>query len=256
VSFPAKDIVATMEKALLSGAREFHLTAQDTGCWGGDRGETLADLLLRIEEMKGDFFVRVGMMNPDNVIDFLDDLVSAFLHPRIYKFLHLPVQSGSERVLSDMGRRYSREDVLEIVSAFRKKIKGLYLCTDIIVGFPTETEEDFLETLDFVAQLAPDKINQTMYSARPKTLASSMRQIPDWIKKERSRLLFKLRMDIAQSINREYVGKKFSCFINECGKKRNSGRLFNYKPVVADGFLGETREVEISGCTPNYLLSR
>ena len=255
-SFPKEDIVGVIENAYASGSQEFHITAQDTGCWGQERKKTLADLMSSIEAIEGDFFIRVGMMNPDSICDFLDELVCTFTHRRIYKFLHLPIQSGSEKILRDMGRRYEKEDIFEIVNAFRRKIDDLYLCTDIIVGFPTETEEDFSETLDFVARLRPDKINATMYSPRPKTISSRMKDMPDRIKKERSRTLFRLRMDIARAINQRYVGHKFSCFIDECGTKRNLGRLFNYKPVVVDGHLGERKEVEIVDCTPTYLVSR
>lgn len=255
-TFPKKTIVGVMKDAYASGAREFHLTGQDVGCWGHDSNETLPHLLSAIREIEGDFLIRIGMMHPGGIMNILDDLTDAFMDERIFKFLHLPIESGSEKVLRDMGRRYTLQNVFEIIQAFRRKIERLYLCTDIIVGYPTETEEDFKETLDVIARLAPDKVNATMFSPRPRTVASRMKDMPDRIKKERSRQLFRLRMGIASQINSDYVGKRFSCFIDECGIQRNMGRLLNYKPVLVDGNLGEKKVVEIQDFTPTYLISR
>jgi threonylcarbamoyladenosine tRNA methylthiotransferase CDKAL1 len=255
-SFPKKTIIQVMRDAYESGAREFHLTGQDVGCWGHDLNETLPDLLSAIENMEGDFLIRIGMMHPGSIMNILDNLTDAFMNERVFKFFHLPIESGSEKVLRDMGRRYTIQNVFDIVQAFRKKIERLYLCTDIIVGYPTETEEDFKDTLEVIARLAPDKVNATMFSPRPRTAASRMKDMPDRIKKERSRRLYRLRMDIASQINRRYVGKRFLCFIDECGMKRNMGRLPNYKPILVDGNMGEKKVIEISDFTPTYLISR
>ena len=254
-SYPPESVVKTAEQFIAQGYKELQITSQDTGCYGMDTNDDLPSLLNRLVSLKGKFRIRVGMMNPNHVFNILDDLLSVYENEKIYKFLHIPVQSGNDDILHLMNRKYTTSQFVKICSAFRKKFQNLYLCTDIIVGFPTETEEQFRDTLELVKKIEPDKINVTRFSPRPNTKAAALPQFPDWIKKERSRALYKLRMDISLKINKQYTGKSLEVLINQQGKVKNTmiGRAFNYKPVVCRGELGEFKTVMIKGAEPTYL---
>jgi threonylcarbamoyladenosine tRNA methylthiotransferase CDKAL1 len=256
-SYPAESIIKTAREFISQGYKELQITSQDTGCYGTDlnTGEELPSLLEKLVSLEGKFKIRVGMMNPNHTLDILEDLLSVYHHEKIYKFLHIPVQSGNNHILQAMNRKYTVDEFLTICQAFRTEFPDLYVCTDVIVGFPTETEEQFHDTLTLVKKINPDKINVTRFSPRPRTEASKMPQIPDWIKKERSRLLYKLRMDISLSINKKYVGKTYEVLINRKGTVPPTmiGRLFNYKPVVCTGDMGSFSRVVITGAAPTYL---
>jgi MiaB-like tRNA modifying enzyme len=255
-SFDQDGIVSTIDSLLAEGHKEFLLTSQDTGCYGLDQDTSLPELLHAITQLDGDFRVRVGMMNPNHAHAMLDDLVDAFDDRRIYSFLHLPVQSGSDRVLEAMNRRYGSSAFYEVVDAFRQRFPDLYLATDIIVGFPGETEEDFQRSLDLVYRCSPDKVNITRYSSRPGTEAAKMAQFPDRIKKDRSRILSREVHKRSHAINMRYVGKNVRALIVEEGKKgRAVGRLDNYKPVICDGTIGTFANVTIRDATPTYLIA-
>jgi len=255
-SFEKEDIVSTIASLLGDGHKEFLLTSQDTGCYGLDLNTTLPELLSSITELDGDFRVRVGMMNPNHAHGMLDQLVEAFDDERIYSFLHLPVQSGSDRVLEAMNRQYTAEVFHNVVDAFRQRFPDLYLATDIIVGFPGETEEEFTRSLDLVYRSSPDKVNITRYSSRPGTAAAGMTQYPDRIKKDRSRILSREVHKRSHAINRRYVGTNVRALVVEEGKKgRTVGRLDNYKPVICDGQVGAFVNLTIKDATPTYLIA-
>jgi len=134
-SFPADDILAEIRAHVHAGTPEIQITAQDVSSWGRDIGTSLPDLLHAVDNLSGNFMIRVGMMNPATVKEILDDLVNTFTSDRIFKFLHLPVQSGSDRILECMGRAYTIADFEEIVTAFRNEYPEITLFTDMIVGF-------------------------------------------------------------------------------------------------------------------------
>ncbi|HDJ96655.1 MAG TPA: tRNA (N(6)-L-threonylcarbamoyladenosine(37)-C(2))-methylthiotransferase, partial [Candidatus Aenigmarchaeota archaeon] len=142
-SFPERLIVKEVESSVKEGCKEIWITSQDNACYGLDIGTDLPKLLNSITKVKGKFYVRVGMMNPVYVKNFVDRLINSYKSSKIFKFLHLPAQSGSNRILKAMKRGYSIKDFVRIVEKFRKRFKLLTLSTDIIVGFPGESEEDF-----------------------------------------------------------------------------------------------------------------
>ncbi|WP_332881994.1 tRNA (N(6)-L-threonylcarbamoyladenosine(37)-C(2))-methylthiotransferase, partial [Methanosarcina horonobensis] len=149
-SFPPEEIVEDIRSAVADGCREIWLTSQDDSQYGMDTGVKLPELLHMISEISGDFKVRVGMMNPFSVLPILDDLVDAFDSDKIFKLLHLPIQSASHPVLKKMNRLHKMDDVDEIITKFRTRFEDLSLFTDIIVGFCDETDEDFEETVEWV----------------------------------------------------------------------------------------------------------
>ncbi len=256
-SYPMESVVRTAERFIKNGCKELQITSQDTGCYGFDQKERLPALLKNVVGIEGKFKIRVGMMNPNHTLDILDDLINVYHNEKIYTFLHVPVQSGSNEILKKMNRKYTVDEFLYICNQFRKAFPNICLWTDIIVGFPTETDEQFYDTLKLVKKIQPDKINVTRFSPRPGTKAMNMPQIPGWIKKERSRALHKLRMDISLKINKEYIKKSYEVLINKKGSVEGTmmGRTFNYKPVVCHGKLGEFKTVIIKKAKPTYLIA-
>ncbi|MCO6040770.1 tRNA (N(6)-L-threonylcarbamoyladenosine(37)-C(2))-methylthiotransferase [Thermococcus alcaliphilus] len=256
-SYKPELIVKWVKDAVAKGYKEIQLSSEDTGCYGFDIGTNLARLLDEITTIEGDFRVRVGMMNPNNAIKILDELIEVYKDEKIYKFLHLPVQSGDNEILRKMGRTYTVEEFEEIVKEFRKHIKDLNLNTDIIVGFPGESEEAFQNTVELVKRIKPDKINVSRFSPRPGTLAAKMEgQIVGWKVKERSRYLHRLRLAISYEINKRYIGREVEVLTHSPGEKGGiEGRTMNYKDIILpDAPLGEFVRVKVTKATSTYLM--
>ena len=232
-SYPPRLIVEKVKEAVKKGVVEIDLTAQDTAAYGLDLGIRLPDLLRKVVEINGNFMVRVGMMNPNLVLEILDDLIDVYKHPKIFKFLHVPLQSGDNRVLRIMNRKYTIEEFKEIVYEFRRKIPEMNVTTDIIVGHPGEDEKAFQNTLNIIRELEFDRIHIAAYSLRPHTVSASMKQIPSHIVKERLRKIVKLMEEIAFKKLKTYVGKTLNVLVTEKGKKGTViARTINYHPVV------------------------
>jgi threonylcarbamoyladenosine tRNA methylthiotransferase CDKAL1 len=214
-SFPENKIIEEIERLVSSGATEIQLTGQDMSAYGMDAGSSLPDLLNRINSLEGNFMVRVGMMNPKTAIPQQDELSDAFSGDKIFSFAHLPVQSGSDKVLLDMKRGYSIRDFKDVVAKFREKNPDIRISTDFIVGYPTESEEDFLKTLSLLERIRPTKVNITRFSVREGTDAASLKDIPDWIKKERSRTLTIAANRLYDSVNESFIGKELDVIVTE-----------------------------------------
>jgi len=254
-SYMPDDIVAHVADVVARGYRELQLTSQDTGCYGYDIGHTLPSLISGICEVEGRFRLRIGMMNPNHTISHLDELIEAYRSEKVFKFIHVPVQSGSDSVLKAMNRKYTIDGFSTIIERFRDAFPDIYVATDIIVGFPGETEDQFLESCALVDRMRFDKVNITRYSARPKTPAASLPQFPDRIKKDRSRILSALVHKHSADINAPYKGTVRQALVTNKGKKgRMIGRLDNYKPVVCDGEIGSFIDVRIKDFTSTYLI--
>lgn len=259
-SCPPEFLIGSMRKALAEGFKEIRLTSQDTAAYGADINHNLPSLLRKIETLNGEFRVRVGMMNPENVISILHVIIEAYKNQRIYKFLHLPVQSGNERILKKMGRKYTIDDFYGVVKYFREAFPDITISTDIIVGFPNESEKEFMDSLELIKSLRPNILNITRFSARPKTEAMKMdNKIPSRIAKERSRKLTKTHADISRNINKGFIGRKERILITESGKNATMmGRTDSYKPVVVedDVQLCDFVDVEITEAKDTYLKGR
>jgi MiaB-like tRNA modifying enzyme, archaeal-type len=234
-SYPMREIVEAVKEAVAKGAVEVELTAQDTAAYGLDLGEKvrLPDLVEKVAETEGNFMVRVGMMTPEQAMSIVDGLVEALSMEKVYKFVHLPVQSGSDKVLKLMNRKYTIDEYKRLVKELRSKVPGLSVATDIIVGHPGEDEEDFQQTLDLMKELRFERIHLAMYSIRPNTVSAGLPQVPDSVKKERMKTAMGLYESIAYDIHSEYVGKTVEVLTTELGRKGSViGRLRNYVPVV------------------------
>jgi MiaB-like tRNA modifying enzyme len=234
-SYPMREIVEAVKEAVAKGAVEVELTAQDTAAYGLDLGGSvrLPDLVEKVAEIEGYFMVRVGMMTPEQAMSIVDGLVEVLNMEKVYKFVHLPVQSGSDKVLKLMNRKYTIDEYKRLVKELRSKVPGLSVATDIIVGHPGEDEEDFQQTLDLMRELRFERIHLAMYSTRPNTVSAGLPQVPDSVKKERMKVAMGLYESIAYDIHSEYVGKTVDVLTTELGRKGSViGRLRNYIPVV------------------------
>jgi len=189
-SYPPEYIYKEVRDAKLKGLKIIYFTGTDLATYGYDLNIDLADLLFGLKDIKGEYYVRIGMANPGILNKFIDKLLESYNNENIFKFFHIPVQSGSNNVLKTMGRGYSIEDFYELVEKIRKRYYEGTIATDIIVGYPTETEEDFRKTLELVENIKFDIINISKYWPRPKTLSYKLyKQLPGHIVKERSRKL-------------------------------------------------------------------
>lgn len=253
-------LIESMKKVLSDGFKEIRLTSQDTAAYGADIETNLPYLLKKVSEIEGEFRVRVGMMNPENVKPYLPAMLEAFSDPRIYNFLHLPVQSGNDEILKKMGRDYTISDYFYVVDGFRETFPNLTLATDVIVGFPGESVSDFSDTLELIMKLRPNILNITRFSPRPKTLAMDMdNKIPSRIAKERSRELTKLQAEISKGINENFLGNRERILICEAGKPGSMmGRTDSYLPVVVKEpvNLCDFVDVEIIESKDTYLIGK
>ncbi len=258
-SYPKEDVVRQAEMAVAKGAKELWLTAQDTGCYGMDIGSSLTVLLEEITKIEGDFFIRVGMMNPDHAKRMLDGLARVFQNEKLFRFLHVPVQSGNDRVLEKMKRRYTAEDFRDIVSRIRQEIPDITIATDIICGFPGETEQEFNDSVRLVEELRPDVLNISRFWSRPKTRAAKLFPLSGEVTKNRSRKLTSAFSWTGFETNKKWRNWEGPIIIDEEGKGGSwVGRNSSYKQVIVDGNyrLGQKVNVKIEHVTAHDLRAR
>lgn len=260
-SYRPSSIIERIRNDLKEGFNEFWITSQDNGCYGFDINTNIAELLNGISKLDSNFKVRVGMMNPLHLIKrrkLLKELIEAYKNEKIFKFVHIPLQSGSNKVLKDMLRGYTIEEFIEIVEEFRREIPNITIETDIIVGYPTESEEDFEETVKAINEIEFDVVNVSKFSPRPNTPAEKLKQLPPEIVNRRSKTLHELIRKIALKKNEKFLRKEFDVFVDEIGKNNSYiGRTIEYKPVVVksnEDLLGKTVKVKIVEARSNFLL--
>ncbi len=254
-SFRVGDIVRQVRQEIDDGCSEIWLTSTDNGCYGLDIGTDLPSLIDNVSEIEHDFMIRVGMMNPMYMPRIRKDLLESFENPKLFKFLHIPVQSGSNQVLKDMKRGHTADVFRKSSDIFRKKFERFTVSTDIIVGFPTETEEDFGQTLDMIQETRPDIINLSRYSARLGTKAAFMDQINVLDIMKRSKTVFEIASKISYERNQEWVGWKGEVLFDEISGDTIKGRNYAYKPVIVQEKvkLGHRKKVEITRATKHGL---
>ncbi len=258
-SYPEDRIIAEIAEAKDAGCKEFWITGQDVAAYGRDCGSSLPKLIRRIlDSVKGKYFLRLGMMNPENVRTMKDELAAVYQDSHVFRFLHMPVQSGSNSVLKKMNRPYSVEDFAELVLWFRKAVPGITIWTDVIAGFPSETNEDFQQTIALMERTEPDFVNVSRYSVRSGTKAAEMEQLPTEIKKERSRLMSALADKLAKENNQKWIGWQGELIVDEYNNEKGNwiGRNIAYKPIVLKaGRLGEIQQVKITGAEKTHLVA-
>jgi MiaB-like tRNA modifying enzyme len=255
-SFPEDMIVEEAKRAINDGCKELYITSQDNSCYGRDIGTNLTDLLDKICKVDGKFLIRVGMMNPLHLGDILNDLICVYQNEKIFKFLHLPFQSGSNKILKAMNRGYTVRDFKNIVKNFVKNIPSLTLSTDVIAGFPGETEKDFQMTIELIKKVKPDIVNVSKFGARPRTKAAEMEQLPVNVINQRSKELMGIVKKIQLEKNKKWIGWEGEVLIDEIKNKSIIGRNFAYKTIISkEGKLGEFRNIKIENVSSTSLFS-
>ncbi|MBS3169869.1 tRNA (N(6)-L-threonylcarbamoyladenosine(37)-C(2))-methylthiotransferase [Candidatus Woesearchaeota archaeon] len=248
-SYPIADIKREVEHALNDGVREIWLTSQDTFCYGFDLGTDLVALLKELVTVSGEYMIRIGMGNPDHLPKIKQGLLEIYQHPKIFKFLHLPLQAGHDETLKEMKRRYAVEDFVSAVQEFRAEIPEITIMTDIIVGYPTETDEEYQATIEVMRKTTPACINISRFWPRPGTKAAKLEPLPGEIVNHRSKTLTAIFQNISQMQNERWQGWEGKIIIDEKGTQENQwiGRNFAYKPVLVDGNfkLGDRLDVKI-----------
>jgi threonylcarbamoyladenosine tRNA methylthiotransferase CDKAL1 len=232
-SYRPGSIVSQIKDDINDGCNEIWLTSTDNGCYGKDINSNLVELIKLCTELEGNYKLRIGMMNPMYLPDILHDLISLYKNEeKVFKFIHIPVQSGSNKILKQMYRGHDVEIFKNAVHEFRKSIPEITIATDIIVGFPNESDEDFKYTMDLITETEPDIVNISKYSQRSGTVSSKLKNIPSDQKKSRSTFLHNLSRNISRKRNSLWKGWIGDVYINEISKKLIQGRNYAYKSII------------------------
>ncbi|MFH2023719.1 MAG: tRNA (N(6)-L-threonylcarbamoyladenosine(37)-C(2))-methylthiotransferase [Candidatus Micrarchaeota archaeon] len=243
-SYSQKTIVKWINEAVSQGAKEIQLTSMDLGTYGLDLKTDLVSLLDNI--IKDDssthkdtkFMIRLGMINPNHLKHMLPDIIRILKHPKFYKFIHIPVQTGSEKVCNDMNRDHTVKYFVDIVNSLRREIDGISIATDIIVGYPTETDGDFEQTKKLLETIRPEVVNISKFSPRPGTKAKELKQLHNDIIKSRTLELVAFVRKMSVQICSRSIGKTYQVLITE--KQGDfTGRNINYMQVVVKDFKGQ-----------------
>ena len=254
-SYRMGDIVRQIKQDITDGCKEIWLTSTDNGCYGLDINTTLPELIQNITEIPGDYKIRVGMMNPMYMAKISDELLKAYDDSHIYKFLHIPVQSGSDKVLHGMKRGHTRNTFENIVKKFRSKFTDMTISTDIIVGFPTEGREDLQDTITLLKNTRPEIVNLSKFSNRPGTFANDLTQLDSQEIKRRSKQITEIINKISEDCNRKWLNRVEDVQFVEESTEGVRGRNFAYKSIyVKKGAkLGKQHRVKITKCTRHAL---
>ena len=248
-----EDILAECRSLIENGAKEITLLGQNVNSYGKDldRSVDFSDLLSQIAEIPGDFLIRFMTSHPRDAGKKLFDTMSA--SPKIAKQLHLPFQSGSSRVLKAMNRHYDREKYLELVKYAKSVMPQLVLTSDVIVGFPGETEEEFQETLSLIQEVQYDSLFTFIFSPRAGTPAAEMEDpVSKEEKNQRFDRLCELQNLISEEIHKQYVGKIMRCLIDGTDKDLLTARTEGGRLVRLPGdatLIGCFKDVTITGAT-------
>ncbi|XP_005997355.1 threonylcarbamoyladenosine tRNA methylthiotransferase isoform X2 [Latimeria chalumnae] len=192
-SYPVEELVDRAKQSFQEGVCEIWLTSEDTGAYGRDIGTDLPTLLWKLVEVIPEgAMLRLGMTNPPYILEHLEEMAKILVHPRVYAFLHVPVQSASDSVLMDMKREYCIADFKRVADFLKEKVPGITIATDIICGFPEETDEDFQETMKLVQEYRFPSLFINQFYPRPGTPAARMKQVPGHVKKQRTKELSQL----------------------------------------------------------------
>lgn len=253
VSYPPDEIVDRARQAFDEGCCEIWLTSEDTGTYGRDIGSSLPELLWKLVEVIPDgCMLRVGMTNPPYILEHLSEMAKILQHPRVYGFLHVPVQSGSDSVLGEMKREYNREEFERVVSYLREQVPGVTIATDIICGFPGETEVDFEESMTLCANYKFPSLFINQFFPRPGTPAAKMTRVDPVLVKKRTKRLTELFLSYEPYAHK--VGDVQTVLVTERShdKKHYVGHNKFYEQVLLpmhDNLLGKSVQVRIIKAT-------
>lgn len=256
-----KSIISECEKLINDGYKEITLLGQNVNSYGNDvpdENVNFANLLREVAKIDGKFRIRFMTSHPK---DLTEDVVKAIRdNDKICNNIHLPIQAGSNSVLKNMNRRYTREHYLGLIDMIRRYFPDCGITTDIMVGFPYETEEDFLDTMDIVEKVRFSTAFTFIYSVRKGTKAAEMPQIPYEIKQNRIKRLIARQNEITEEISKDYVGNVYEILVEGMQEKKNGyvvGRTESGRLVSAKGdesMIGEFKNVKITAVKNAQLL--
>lgn len=256
-----KSIISECEKLINDGYKEITLLGQNVNSYGNDvpdENVNFANLLREVAKIDGKFRIRFMTSHPK---DLTEDVVKAIRdNDKICNNIHLPIQAGSNSVLKNMNRRYTREHYLGLIEMIRRYLPDCGITTDIMVGFPYETEEDFLDTMDIVEKVRFSTAFTFIYSVRKGTKAAEMPQIPYEIKQNRIKRLIARQNEITEEISKDYVGNVYEILVEGMQEKKNGyvvGRTESGRLVSAKGdesMIGEFKNVKITAVKNAQLL--
>lgn len=279
-SYPIDEIVKNVQRDVDSGCKEIWLTSQDCASYGNEYEKyLLPELLKRIVEIgedsplnrisstasskrgqsKGEFFVRIGMMNPNSVLKILPELIELYKNPKMFRFLHIPIQSGSDRILKEMGRNYKVSDVMKIVKEFKRNFPDGVLATDIIVGYPGETEKDFEETMNLIKEIKPEILNSSKFWPRSGTPAAKLKQVERNTVIKRVSKLMKLHLDICNENQLCWKYLETEVLVDKKGfpgtflARDKNYRLFGVQ-TIDKNILGKIVRIKVKKVLPHYLI--
>ncbi|MFX1497340.1 MAG: tRNA (N(6)-L-threonylcarbamoyladenosine(37)-C(2))-methylthiotransferase [Promethearchaeota archaeon] len=244
-----ENIVNNVEHQLKQGIKQIYLTSQD--CSNYQYNDThLSDLVQKIIELDFKFFLRIGMLNPQFLIDNFDQLISIYNFNKVYQFLHIPIQSGSDKILETMSRNYKISKLMEKINLLRERFPSLTISTDIICGFPGERDNDFKDTIEFIKWLRPEILNISKFTPRPGTKAKFMEQVNSKIIKERTIKLSRIFRENLININKDWINWEGEVLILHSTAKENQvfSRNFAYKNIFInnyEGILGNFSKVRV-----------
>ena len=241
--YEPNSVIKNIEHQLQQGIKQIYLTSQDCSTYNHN-GTTLAELINRIVSLNYKFFLRIGMINPCFLIENIEQIISIFKNSNVYQFLHIPIQSGSNKILQKMERKYQISDIITNIVALKEEFENLTISTDIICGFPGETEYDFLRTINFIKWLKPEILNISKFTPRPGTKAKGMKQLDSKTIKERSVRLSIIFRNSLQSINKNWKNWEGEVLVLHKGRQPNQffGRNLAYKNIFIDNYNGEFGE--------------
>lgn len=241
------------------GKKEIRISSLDTAAYGKDIGVRLPDLVKKITSIDDFFRLRIGMMEPKNTEEILDELISSYRNEKVFKFLHLPVQDGDDRILELMNREYSVRSYFDINEKFRHAFKDSVFSTDIIVGYPGSDEESFQKTCELLYRSRPDIVNITTFSPRQYTRDFNKKMPQSNLIKKWSGEYTGIHKEILSDNQSKFIGQERRIFVTEIGKTGTViGRDESYRPVVVKNEipLYSMIDVEIVETGPTYLIGK
>ncbi len=276
-SYTEEEILKSIESDFQSGAKEVWITSQDNAAYGLDWANSretpskkplgvldkdnaaygidkgkqqLPQLLNEILNLKHNFKLRLGMADPNNIIPIQDELIEIYKNKKMFKFIHLPIQSASNKILKDMNRFYTIDQAENIITKFKTAFPEGVIATDIIVGYPTETEEDHKKNLEFIKKYKPDVLNISKFSSHKSTPAGKLKILPNSILKKRATELMQIHRETAKQNKQKFLNKTLKVFIN----KKMTDNLYqardeNYNIIYLKAdktLLGKEVEVKIT----------
>ena len=248
-SYPRADIINAATKAVKEGVKEIWLTSQDSASYGVDIDTNLPSLLKELIQIPGNFKIRLDKCNPASLKKIKDDLFPFFAHEKMFKYIHIPIQSGSNAMLKEMSCGSTKEECTSLIQELWRIEPHLTLMTDIKIGHPMETEDDFWETLNLVRFLNPDIINISRFTAKLKTPGAFLPSLPEVEVQRRIAVLTEIYLNVSKLRNERWKDWEGNIVIDEKGSqpKEWMGHNEYYKAVIVEGEykMGDTVKVRI-----------